>query len=92
MKLSDKENIFTAIETVTGIDRSEFCSLRRTHSDLRCIICEYLHNQCGWNLREIGEVINRNHSTIINSLTNYKNWIEFDKPFQELVNEVNLLL
>lgn len=67
------DEIFKVVGDTLQLTKSQILSKRRynTYCTARALISYKLHSQ-GMGLSEIGRLLNRDHSTIINSLTKYE--------------------
>ncbi|HFK5563492.1 TPA: helix-turn-helix domain-containing protein [Elizabethkingia anophelis] len=75
---------------IFGVTEKEITSEKRTRllSDVRKII-SYRLRQDGLTLNEIGYVINRHHSAVINAIKQYKDLVN-DPEFKTKIEHVNL--
>lgn len=55
--------------------------------ELRSIYC-YIGRNMGYSLKAIGQSLNRDHTTVINSLTSFKNLMETQDYFPEVYNAI----
>lgn len=85
MHLSVLKNCFDPfLPEVAGFTLNlESRSRSRELVELRSIYC-YLAREMRYSLSTIGKSIgNRDHTTVINSVTNFNNWIETDENFRQ---------
>ncbi|MDV3461817.1 hypothetical protein CMV04_12435 [Elizabethkingia anophelis] len=74
---------------IFGVTEKEIMSDKRTRllSDVRKII-SYRLRQEGLTLKEIGYIINRHHSAVINAIRMYKELVN-DPDFKSKIEQVN---
>lgn len=83
------ERMLQAMEDVTG-EALETAHPRRTESQywMRTIIAQHLWKM-GWNDRQIGEILHRDHSTIFVARAKYRAAMELPKIYADVVRLTN---
>jgi chromosomal replication initiator protein len=81
------EKVFAAIEIVTGYTKESLISKlsgarKRELVEARQIFCHILREHTDMSLDSIGQLIKRDHATVLYSLKNVSNLIETDKEFR----------
>lgn len=57
----------------------------------RCILANYLKTHTVLTLKQIGRILGgRDHTTVLYNLSLYKDLLEFNKDFQDIVKKINL--
>lgn len=57
----------------------------------RCIVAYALKENTGFSLKKIGEILGgRDHSTVSYQLDQYRDLSEFDKPFKNVIKQIDL--
>jgi chromosomal replication initiation ATPase DnaA len=68
----------------------------RHYVDARQMYFSLLRRATDLSLKEIGSTVNRHHSTVIHSLREHKNKVQYDIPYQqayiELCSEISILI
>jgi len=52
------------------------------------VIFSFISRSMGYVLSDIGKFLKKDHSTIIHSINNFKNWIEVDPCFRDKYNTI----
>ena len=57
--------------------------------DLLSIYCYKLRNESHFKLKKIGNIINRDHSTVVYHIERYKAFMQIDKSFRQTSENFN---
>lgn len=80
--------ILDVIYKITDIDLRINTSKKRIHSDVRFIYCKIASN-FGYMLRETGEPINKDHSTVFFAIKKCSEYYTIDHDFRMLFNKIS---
>lgn len=88
------DNVFKAIEKVTGINRDILCSPARQRPivEARYIFAYIVRKKTNLSLLEIGNILNKNHSSIIFYNRQMDWFIKSDQNIINLYNKTTSLL
>lgn len=91
---SQIEKMKEAIKDVMGFDFEEYTKMCRKNEYFyaRMIFinhCKFYENM---SLYEIGDLVNRDHSTIMHSIKQYRNEIKYNVDFRKITIRVNIVL
>jgi chromosomal replication initiator protein len=86
-----KQIIIESVVRATDVSMEDIQSKLRLREvvEARHLICYFLRNHTMMPLQKIGNLINRDHSTVIHGYKTVKNLIETDADFRALTNLVN---
>lgn len=78
-----RDLILDAIKDVLKITHEELASPARlrTHTTGRAFYCYFIRKYLGWSLKEIGQDINRDHTTVIHNLEKHENYCATEELF-----------
>lgn len=78
--------ILDSLQDVLNVNFKQLCSpIRRTHHVRgRIFYCHLMRKYTGWSLKEIGQSINRDHTTVIHNIRNHEAFVETEDKFKEL--------
>ena len=88
------EKLKDAILHVMGFKFQEII-IKSRKKDLffaRMIIINHCFTNEKMNFVEIGEIINRDHTTVLHGIKTYRNEMKYNSSFRELVSKVNIVL
>lgn len=82
--------IFAAIKEVTGLEPDELRGRvrLRTTVNARYIYAYFARTLLGTSLEEIGNMVNRDHTTIMHALKCFKDFYDTDLAFKNLASRV----
>lgn len=88
------ENVFRAVEKVTGITKEEICSKARHRPivEARYIWAYIVRNKTNLTLKKMAEIINKDHCSIIFYMKQMSYFIESDPQIKKFYNKTILLL
>ena len=81
------EKILQKIHEITKIDLKTNYDRFKEESNLRMIYCK-IANEYGISLKKIGDLINRNHTTVYWAINKFSDYYKTDPNFRELYNEI----
>lgn len=83
-------SIVSAIVKVTGIEFNRIQSPKRQREivNARQLFCYFTRKRTELSFSEIGDIINRDHATVIHSVKEIKNLLTYDREFKEIVPEI----
>lgn len=78
-----RELILDAIKDVLGMSHEQLASPIRTrqYATGRSFYCYFVRKYLGWSLTEIGQDINRDHTTVIYNLDKHENYCTTEELF-----------
>jgi len=82
------DHILNVIYSVTNIDLRINTSRKRMHSDVRFIYCKIASN-FGYMLRETGEPIHKDHSTVFFAIKKCSEYYTIDHDFRMLFDKIS---
>lgn len=79
------EKLFEIIEKTFGCDKVLLRSKSRkaTIVEIRQFFAAYTRNELKMYLTDIGKLLNRDHSTVVNMLKNHVNLMEYDNTYYD---------
>ncbi len=88
------EQLKEAIFDIMGLKFEQYITNSRKNDYFyaRMIFVNHCKNYEGMNLNKIGNLINRDHSTVMYSLKTYQNEIKYNQDFRETTRKVNKAL
>jgi chromosomal replication initiation ATPase DnaA len=89
-----KNQIIAVVESVTGftIEQMKSASRKRPLVYARyCLMC-FIRNRTGLSLNKIGDMLGRDHSTVIYGLDIADSLIKYDQNFKETYRKIERLL
>lgn len=88
------EKLKNAITEVMGLRFEDYITKSRTQKCFyaRMIIINYCRDQENMSLNDIGNIINRDHTTVMHGIKTFKNEIRFNNTFRENVVKINKIL
>lgn len=87
-------SVVSAIVKTTGIEFSKVQShsRRREIVDARHLFCYFARKESKMSFKEIGDIINRDHASVMHASNKVKNLMEYDKEFMQKVPEITSLI
>lgn len=82
------ENIIDVIKSELGIDLRKEKTRKRNVVDARKIYCDIANQSQLFTLEEVGELINRNYSTVVHSIKSSENLKDCDTLYMAKYNRV----
>lgn len=88
------EEIKSAINEVMGFQFQDYVTNSRKQKLFlaRMVFINNCREQEKMSLQEIGDLINRHHTTVMHGIKTYKNEIKYNNKFRESVTKINLIL
>lgn len=92
--LTKIQKLKEAITHVMGLKFEDLITKSRTKETFfaRMIIINHCREKEKMSLSEIGQLINRDHTTIMHGIKTYTNEIKYNSSFRELVSKINIVL
>ena len=89
-----KEIVIECVTRVTGIKFDEVKAKIRERNIVtaRHLYCHFMKRRLDYTLKEIAKTINRDHSTIINSIHQHDNLYETCEEYRKLANRVKTFI
>ncbi len=85
-----QDHILTAIELVTGYGFEDLRSKYRGRNlvQARQMYCHFCRVLLGWSLKDIGETIERDHTTVIHSIDTFSDLYKTDSNFKDEADNI----
>lgn len=85
------EKLKTAIFEVMGLKFEDFTKMSRKKEFFyaRMIFINHCRFYENMNLHKIGELVNRDHTTVMHGIKTYKNDIKYNTEFREIMDQIN---
>lgn len=85
--------LMTEVAIHFGVSVEEIVSSTRKRSvaDARAVTCYLAYNLCGMSSTEVGQLVHRDHSTIIIAVRKVEQWLELPKINPHAVDIINAL-
>lgn len=86
-----QSHIITAVELVTGYTFDDLRSKYRGRNlvQARQMYCHYMRVLLGWALKDIGDSIERDHTTVIHSIDTFSDLYKTDSLFKEEADKIH---
>jgi len=83
-------SIVNSVVNVTGIEFIKIQSVTRKREILyaRHLFCYFARKRTKLSLQEIGNILNRDHATVLHSVKTVKDLLTYDREFIEIVPEI----
>jgi chromosomal replication initiator protein len=83
-------SIVNSVVNVTGIEFIKIQSVTRKREILyaRHLFCYFARKRTKLSLQEIGNILNRDHATVLHSVRTVKDLLTYDREFIEIVPEI----